>query len=53
MAQLLEQTDEYVDNLTRLVAKHKIDSTKAQRKQMKIQEIAEKVSQRQQVRVGM
>ena len=39
-----------MDSLTRLVAKHKIGSTKAQLKQKKIQEIAEKVSQRMEVR---
>ena len=39
LAYLLQQTDEYVDNLTRLVAKHKIDSNKLQKKQQKIQEV--------------
>ena len=47
LAYLLEQTDEYVDNLTRLVAKHKIDSNKMQKKQQKIQEVSLALSVRQ------
>ena len=39
LAYLLEQTDEYVDNLTRLVAKHKIQSSKVVKKQKRIQEV--------------
>jgi SWI/SNF-related matrix-associated actin-dependent regulator of chromatin subfamily A protein 2/4 len=35
LAFLLSQTDEYIDNLTRLVAEHKVEAKKKQRQERK------------------